>query len=342
MIIFLPLELFAQSSTIGRICIDPGHGGKDPGAVANGVKEKDIVLSIALKVGKLIKSQNPDVKVLFTRTKDVFVPLRERTAYANRNKVDLFISIHADAVTSSRAHGIGTFVLGNNSSKQILRVAMKENSVIEYEDNYKINYGNFNPNSPESYIIFNLIKNIHLEKSLKVASYIQKEFTKATKLTNRDVRQAPYWVLKDVSMPSLLIETGFVSNRSDQRYIASSKGQYAIAKSIAAGFSKYRKHLEVNTSVLKYSKTRKDVYYAVQIASSVSSKENTRRFKVSDKIDIIKSGDRYKYIVGHCSNENEGQLLLRKLKKNVKDCFLVAVNNGKVVSLSQARKLLSN
>jgi len=339
---FSPLELFAQSNTINCICIDPGHGGKDPGANTHRVKEKNIVLSIALKVGKLIKAQNPDVRVLFTRTKDVFVPLRERTAFANRNKVDLFISIHADAVSGSSAHGIGTFVLGNNSSKQILRVAMKENSVIEYEDNYKINYGNFDPNSPESYIIFNLIKNIHLEKSLKIASYIQHEFSSFTKLSNRDVRQAPYWVLKDVSMPSLLIETGFITNSSDQRYINSSKGQYAIAKGIAAGFLKYRKHLETNTSLLKYEKVRKGLYYAVQIASSVSEKENMKRFNVSDKIDIIESGNRFKYIVGHCTSTNEALILLRKLKENVKDCFLIAVNNGKVISLSEAKELFNN
>ena len=222
------------------VIIDPGHGGKDPGAVSKGIQEKDVVLEIGLKLGNYISESYPDVKVIFTRSTDVFVPLIDRSRIANKSKADLFISLHANTCGTPSLRGTETFVLGLSRSNENLDVAKKENSVILTEDNYKETYAGFDPNSSESYIMFELVQNTYLDQSLSFADDIQQQFKSRLESSNRGVKQAGFLVLRQSSMPSVLVETGFVSNQSEASYLKSDKGQHIIANSIFNAFRKFK------------------------------------------------------------------------------------------------------
>jgi len=238
------------------VIIDAGHGGKDPGAVSKGIREKDVVLAIGLKLGRLINENFPEVKVIFTRNTDVFVPLIDRSKIANKNKADLFISLHANFCGTPSTRGTETFFLGVARSDDNLDVAKKENSVILLEDNYATTYEGFDPNSSESYIMFGLVQDAYLEQSLQFADGIQQQFKSRLENANRGVKQAGFLVLRQSSMPSVLVETGFISNPSEANYLNSSEGQGTIAQSIFEAFKKFKtKNSGSNTSVLAEHKT---------------------------------------------------------------------------------------
>jgi len=222
------------------VVIDPGHGGKDPGAVSKGIQEKDVVLGIGLKLGKYISENYPDVKVIFTRNTDIFVPLIDRSRIANKSKADLFISLHANTCGTPALRGTETFVLGLSRSNENLDVAKKENSVILREDNYKETYEGFDPNSSESYIMFELVQNTYLDQSLSFADDIQHQFKSRLEGSNRGVKQDRFLVLRLSAMPSVLIETGFVSNQAEAIYLKSESGQQVIARSIFDAFRKFK------------------------------------------------------------------------------------------------------
>ncbi len=222
------------------VVIDPGHGGKDPGAVNKGIQEKDVVLGIGLKLGKYITESFPDVKVVFTRNTDVFVPLIDRSRIANKAKADLFISLHANTCGTPSLRGTETFVLGLHRSSENLDVAKKENSVILMEDNYRQTYEGFDPNSSESYIMFELVQDTYLDQSLSFADDIQRQFSSRLESSNRGVKQAGFLVLRQSSMPSVLVETGFVSNQTEASYLKSDEGQHVIASSILNAFRKFK------------------------------------------------------------------------------------------------------
>lgn len=222
------------------VIIDPGHGGKDPGAVNKSIREKDIVLSIGLKLGKLINENYPDVKIVYTRSTDVFIPLIERSRIANKNKADLFISIHANSGGAPSTRGTETFVLGLHRSNENLEVAKKENSVILLEEDYKTTYEGFDPNLSESYIMFELVQDIYMDQSLQFASAIQNQFTSRLETPNRGVKQAGLLVLRQSSMPSVLVEAGFLSSQSEANFLNSSEGQQSIAISIFEAFRKFK------------------------------------------------------------------------------------------------------
>lgn len=222
------------------VVIDPGHGGKDPGAIGKTAKEKDIVLSVALKLGNLIKKNYPNVKVIYTRDKDVFVELGERASIANRNNADLFISVHVNSVEGSSAtHGTETFVMGLHKNEANLAVAKRENSVILQEDNYSSKYDGFDPNDPESNIVFSLFQNAYSDQSLLLAASIEEEF-KTLKRFDRGVKQAGFLVLWKTAMPSILTELGFISNAEEEQYLKSDAGQNELAISIYNAFAKYK------------------------------------------------------------------------------------------------------
>lgn len=229
-----------QDSKQMVVVIDPGHGGKDPGAISKTVREKDVVLGIGLKLGKLINENYPDVRVVFTRSTDVFIPLIDRSRIANKNKADLFISIHANFCGTPSTKGTETFLLGEARTGDNLDVAMKENSVIQLEDNYKITYEGFDPNSSESYIMFTTIQGDYLKQSLSFARDIQQQFQSRINSSNRGPKQAGFLVLRMSAMPSVLVETGFISNKEEANYISSEDGQRNIALSILEAFRKFK------------------------------------------------------------------------------------------------------
>lgn len=222
------------------VVIDPGHGGKDPGAVNKSIREKDIVLGIGLKLGKYINENYPDVKVVYTRNTDIFVPLIERSRIANKNKADLFISLHANACGTPATRGTETFFLGPSRSDDNLEIAKKENSVILLEEDYKETYEGFDPNSAESYIMFELMQNTYLDLSLFVADAIQQQFQSRIESPNRGVKQAGFLVLRQSSMPSVLVEAGFLSNNAEANHLNSAAGQQQIALSIFEAFRRFK------------------------------------------------------------------------------------------------------
>lgn len=232
----------AQIKEKFTVVIDAGHGGRDPGAMRGKYKEKVINLKVALALGKLIENNYKDVKVVYTRKTDVFIDLVERANIANRNKANLFISIHTNATDAKNtsANGADTYILGLTKSAENLAVAKRENSVITFEKDYKSKYEGFDPNSPESYIIFEFMTNKYMEQSYKFASAIQNGFKTIAKRNDRGVRQAGFLVLWRSAMPSVLVELGFINNANEAKYLYSSAGQNAMARSIYSGFKKYK------------------------------------------------------------------------------------------------------
>ena len=226
------------------VVIDAGHGGHDAGAVGAFSKEKNINLKYALEVGDLIKKNHPDVNIIYTRNKDVFVNLNERARIANRAKADLFISIHTNSSKNKSAHGMETFTLGASKSKENMEAAMLENSVILLEDNYEKKYEGFDPNSTDSYIMFEFMKDQYMDRSIHCADLIQSNMINAAKRNNRGVRQAGFLVLRATTMPSILIELGFISNKEEEKFLNNSSNQTKVCKAIYQGFADYKHNID--------------------------------------------------------------------------------------------------
>lgn len=228
------------------VVIDAGHGGHDPGAIGKISKEKNINLNVALKLGKQIQKNCADVKVIYTRTKDVFIPLDRRAEIANDAKADLFISIHTNALASNRtAKGASTWTLGLAKSDANLEVAKRENSVILYESDYKTRYAGFNPNSAESYIIFEFMQDKYMSQSVHLASLVQKQFRNTCKRVDRGVHQAGFLVLKASAMPSILVELGFISTPEEERFLNTEAGTTSLAGGIFRAFLSYKREQEI-------------------------------------------------------------------------------------------------
>ena len=260
------------------VVIDAGHGGHDPGAIGKISKEKNINLNVALKVGNLIKRNCDDVKVIYTRSKDVFIPLDRRAEIANNAKADLFISIHTNALANNRtAKGASTWTLGLAKSDANLEVAKRENSVILYESDYKTRYAGFNPNSAESYIIFEFMQDKYMEQSVHLASLMQKHFRQTCKRADRGVHQAGFLVLKASAMPSILIELGFISTPEEERYLNSEEGAGTMAKGIYRAFLNYKREHELRlTGVSKtIIPTEQEEDNAPEIAQKDTESVNT-------------------------------------------------------------------
>ena len=373
-------SLTAQEAVgkIKCICIDAGHGGKDPGAISGRLREKDITLAIALKLGKMVSNTYPDMKVVYTRTKDVAVDLRERGKIANKAKAQLFISIHVNKFAKSSVRGVETYVLGLHKSEASFQVAMKENEAIHYEEDYSVKYDGFDPKKAESYIMFNFLKNSHLKNSMEFAAPIQKELVARTRMPDREVRQAGFIVLMDVGMPAVLIETGFISNPNDQKILTSESGQTNIARSIFTAFQTYKNNVEKNSVVLtagqedkkdvvrtetpktspkqETSKTvekkvetstttkaeavdKNDLFFAIQVASSKTQVKDFRYLKLKYKVEELKGVDRFRYYVGKTSSYEKALDVQKDVRKTVKDCFVIAIYKGKQITVAEAKKL---
>lgn len=228
---------------IKTVVIDAGHGGNDPGCLGKQSQEKNVALQISLKLGEYIKKNFKDIDIIYTRDSDKFVELHERANLANKNRADLFISVHCNA-GSSGIYGTETYTMGLHRTEANLKVSEFENQVILLEKNYKQNYDGFDPNSPESYIIFSLFQNANIEKSLLLASKVEQKFKDNEKLTSRGVKQAGFLVLYKTTMPSILIETGFLTNKNEEKFLASTEGQENVASSIFKAFKEYKDEIE--------------------------------------------------------------------------------------------------
>lgn len=233
---------------VDKIVIDAGHGGKDPGTHGLISQEKDIALKIAKELGRIIKDNLKDVEVIYTRSDDHFVELEDRAVIANKNDADLFISIHCNSVPGNKKtiYGTETYVMGLDIEEKNLEIAKRENSVILMEENYEERYEGFDPNSPESHILFSLYQNAYIENSLDLAEKVEYQFEKRVGRKSRGVRQARFWVLWRTSMPSILIEVGYLSNPKEEKYLNDDLGQVYIASGIFRAFRDYKNELETS------------------------------------------------------------------------------------------------
>ena len=345
-----PFESISQNDKF-IVVIDAGHGGKDPGGVANGYREKDVALNVSLLLGKLLS--NTEIKVVYTRKTDVFVGLWKRGKIANNAKADLFVSIHCNTVNSSKPYGTETFVLGLHANKQNLEIAKKENAVILLEDDYKERYEGFDPNSEESVLGLTLLQEENLDKSFSLAAEIQQNFSQNLKRKNRGVKQAGFVVLHQTYMPSVLIELGFLSNKNEGKFLNSKMGQQQMANEIAKSITKYHQQLKANTVVSQRvnlddsitntdipNETEMEVVFKIQIASSKKKiKVKSYNFKGLKNIERVKVGSYYKYYYGITSNYNEVKnALLKAKKKGYSDAYIAAFKNGEKTSLSKVFK----
>ncbi|MCX6241843.1 MAG: N-acetylmuramoyl-L-alanine amidase [Bacteroidetes bacterium] len=229
---------------IKRVVIDAGHGGQDPGTIGKRAKEKNVALAIALKLGNMIQKNCKDVKVIFTRDRDVFVELNRRAQFANDMKADLFISIHCNANNNHSLKGAETYVMGLHRTQANLEIAKTENASILMEADYANHYDGFNPNSDESYITFSMFQDAYLEQSMEFAADVQKEFEQGAGMNDRGVRQAGFLVLYKTTMPSVLVETGYLSNPSEETFMVTDKGQEYIASSVFRAFKTFKQNVE--------------------------------------------------------------------------------------------------
>lgn len=346
------------------VVIDAGHGGKDPGAVIGKGKgkEKDITLSVALKLGELIEKNFSDVKVIYTRKTDVFVELFKRAQIANSNKADLFICVHVNSSKKADPFGSETYVMGLHKTVGNLEVAMTENSVITKEDNYQNQYEGFNPHSPEAFIIFSLYQNAYLEQSLNFASKIQNQYTNYAKRTNRGVKQAGFLVLWKTAMPSILTEVGFLSNPDEGEYLLNNFNQQKIAISIFKAFKEYKYELEGKTktdtneniefennpdtvptnNIVNTDNIATDsVFFYVQVSSSVK-KLDINSFKGLTNVTELNIDNSYKYVCEKTSVFSNALSSQKKIKSQFPDAFIIAIKDGKKIPVNEAIKQTKN
>lgn len=339
----------ASSNKLTKVVIDAGHGGKDPGAVGKLAYEKDITLKIALKVGEYINTYLPDVEVTYTRKKDCFVELHERARIANKINADLFLSIHVNAAASSRAYGTSSHVLGASGTNKNMAVAMRENMVIELEDDYTQNYESFDPSSPESYIIFQFMQGLYQEQSWSMADLIQNQFKQRVGRKDRGVEANLFLVLHQTKMPAVLIETGFITNSTEEKFLVSAKGQDYIASAIFRAFRDYKNEIDKKSNInyverldLNSQEAEEDVVFKLQILSSRRDISNKKQFQELPEFSSFQEGKLYKYTSGKSSEIDKIVKLKDNLKKKFPDAFIIAFKNGQKISVSEARKLLKN
>ena len=319
------------------VVIDAGHGGHDPGALGRISKEKTINLNVALKLGKQIKRNCPDVKVVYTRERDVFIPLDRRAEIANNAKADLFISIHTNSVAGGKTvKGASTWTLGLAKSDANLEVAKRENSVILYESDYKTRYAGFNPNSAESYIIFEFMQDKYMSQSVHLASLVQKEFRQTCKRADRGVHQAGFLVLKASAMPSILVELGFISNPEEERYLNSEAGTTTLANGIFRAFLSYKREHEIRMTGSSRTLLPEDTFKIQILSSSRPLAANDKRLKGLKGVEYYQEGGLCKYTYGASTDYNKVLRTKREIAPKFKDAFIIAFKNGKKTSVSAA------
>ena len=353
------------------LVIDAGHGGHDAGALGTFSKEKNINLNVALAFGRLVENNCPQVKVIYTRKTDVFIPLHQRADIANRNKADLFISIHTNALPKgARAMGLETYTLGMHRVSDNFDVAKRENSVILIEKDYKQHYEGFDPNSSESYIMFEFMQDKNMAQSVELARLVQKRTCAVAARPNKGVKQAGFLVLRETSMPSCLIELGFISTPSEEQFLNSDEGVASMGRGIYLAFCEYLAKYDKSFTVpfkpgenvkpqmtepeketVKEEKEEKNdasqqaeapekseapVFKVQIITSRVKLKSGSRQLKGQEDADFYKDGNLYKYTVGASTNYNEIYRLRKQLLDRFPEAFIIAFKNGQRMDVQQA------
>jgi len=370
LLISLPQELTAQRGTkIRTVVIDPGHGGKDPGAVGRRSKEKDIVLDVALRTGNYIKQNLPDVQVIYTRTKDEFIELHRRAAIANENNADVFISIHCNSVGNARVYGAETFVMGDHRNQANLEVAKLENAAILLEENADDQYGGFDPNSTAAYIALSLYQSTYKSQSIMLAQSIQEQFTKRVGRKDRSVQQAGFLVLYRTTMPSVLVELGFISHSNEEAFLLSEEGKVYMASAIYRAFKSYKQDFERENALPPKLTEEQRAILAPDVAKQeladrkpsakkpvvaeteealvfkVQFMTNARQIKVTDKrfsklseVEFYEHNGLFKYTSGrfdHLSAAQSHQQLLKQ--QGYGDAFVVVFKGNERISMEEAR-----
>ena len=373
LIIFLFVFVFSGNFIVAQenrtkiktIVIDPGHGGKDSGTMGTKrfkIYEKHVALAVSLKLGKYISDAFPEVEVIYTRDSDFFLELNERTEIANKANADLFISIHCDGFTNPKPSGASVFVMGMSKLKANMDVAMRENSAIYLEDNYKKKYDGFDPKSPESYIVFSLMQDTYLNQSLKIAEQVETQFSTRANRKSRGVKQAPFYVISRTNMPSILIECGFLTNPKEEEFLHSEIGQDYIASAIFRAFRSYKESVEIeepkikdtiksdvkiNNKVEKKIKVIADakqesdlnLIFKIQIGTYLKSMLDQKEF-VNLNAEEVKINGTFKYFVNSGNDKKEADNLRNHLReKGFNGAFVVAFLNGKRISTKEALNL---
>lgn len=355
----------ATPYVLKTVVIDAGHGGHDHGCSGSSNKEKTVALNLALKLGALIEKNYPDVKVVYTRKTDVFVELYERAAIANRNNADLFICIHCNANPSSSPSGTETYVMGLHKTEANLNVAKRENDVILMEDDYSQHYDGFDPKNPASHIIFSLNQHAFMEQSILFASSVEKYFKTNSNRSSRGVKQAGFLVLWKTAMPSVLIETGFLTNTSEEKFLGSDSGQNSIAESIFYAFRDYKNDMENNSGKVSDEKiakietemkkeseaeiiatnnsnsveNNKGIEFRVQFYASATEEKMSKFAALKpENITYVKESGMYKYRLGPYSNIEEATKKQTTARNaGYKDAFVIAFKDGKRISVEEAK-----
>lgn len=341
------------------VVIDPGHGGNDPGAIGTRGKEKNINLNVARKLGRLIEDNCNDTKVVYTRKSDIFVPLHRRAEIANNAKANLFISIHTNAVAKKNSYvkGTETYTLGLHRTEENLEVAKKENSVILIEDDYKQRYAGFNPNSSESYIIFEFMQDKNMSQSVNFATLIQQNFKSYNRI-DKGVHQAGFLVLRETSMPSVLVELGYISNPSEETYLLSDKGTTDLANAIYRAFINYKGNSskikpttvtsntrqEITTPKEEETKETSKIKFKIQIlASDRVLPQNSKQFKGLKPVSWYKENGLIKYTYAEDEDYNKILKIKRKIvDPKFKDAFIIAFKNDTKININKAIKEFKN
>lgn len=362
----------AHAQTPGRdpnrirtVVLDAGHGGKDPGNLGTGrykTTEKHISLNVAKLIGKYINETYPDVKVIYTREDDTFIELKERCNIANKAKADVFISIHCNANDSKDPHGCETYVMGLHKTEANMRVAQKENAAILLEDGHELKYDGYDPKDPESIIALSLRQNTHLDHSLLLSSLIQKQFKDRVGRPDRGVKQAGFLVISYNTMPSVLVELGFLTNANEEDFLQKAEGQDFMASAIYRAFKEYKATVEgtgstaavVETPVAKPDTTKKEpvkepapqepeasLVFKVQIATSSKRIElKAKNFNGIEGVQEHQGAGMYKYTVGAERSLAAARALQQACRdKGYAECFIVAFRNGERIALQEALKL---
>lgn len=346
--------------SLNTVVIDAGHGGKDKGCLGASSYEKDIALSISLKLGEYLEEKFENLNVIFTRKEDIFLELDERAAIANRYRADLFICIHANAASPS-AYGTETFVMGNAKTESNMKAAQRENSAILLEDNYEERYENFDPNSPESYIAMTIMQSAYQEQSIYFAELVQTQFRERVSRHDRGVKMAPFWVLHQTTMPSVLIETGFLTNENEEKFLMSEIGQDYMASAIYRAFRDYKINIENKSKAIivdngeRNETTEKEdssepelkgkkeglVFKVQLVISSQKVEPSSENFKGLEGVSFYEAGGLFRYTYGEKRSWEEANELQDEVKsKGFEDAFIVAFYEGKRIGVGEAVRLL--